>query len=250
MTEKNHFMIQVVRFFLFVTLIVFIFRRDSLANDYQTYLQILLCMLVALILFWPKDLREYMTSLPRPHKIAYFSLFFMLVSANVINRPYATLPFVNWAMYTHVYETEDITFTDFVGVTRNGDRISFSPSSFFPSLSGRFSQGLNNRINDLLEYEALDDARSAQKKMSRKPEHDVINFLRSFLGESPMDAVREKRIINEALTAIGHKYNRTHTNNPMIKIEVIKGTIPKKNFPQIDINPEVIWSVDIKEENS
>jgi len=249
--KKNLFMIQIGRFFLLVTLVVFIFRRDSLANDYQTYLQILLCWFVVLIMFWPKKLREYVTRLPRPHKIAYFSLFFMLVSANVINRPHATLPFVNWAMYTHVYDTKDITFTDFVGITRSGDRISFSPSSFFPSLSGRLSQGLNDGINDLLEFEALSDERSAleQEKKRRKPENTFISSLRSFLGEAPMDTAGQRKKINETLAAIGHKYNKTHSNDPMVTIEAVKGTIPKSHFPRLDIKTEIIWSVTIPGES-
>ena len=215
----------------------------------RCFLEGVAILLVLLIFVSQKPVENFLSYLPRPHKIILTVFFLLLVSAELLGKSSTTFPFVSFRLYSIPVKSSEVIFYKYEGLGLSGTRVSLVPAKLFPPASRSLPLGLeewmksviNGAANSVLQPEgALSGPVAVYKKLTR--------FIRYIFQDKPvLQPDEQKQALLDTFLAIGERYNRLHPNRPVSAVEVSQCSLDFRKIHPEDAVCKMLWHVEISE---
>ena len=173
---------------------------------------LLILGVLSYVAFYPPLLRLLRRGTAYHRLLAGSFVTLVLVGDLVLNT--ASFPFVVWHMYGTIPRGDPFVY-ELIGEARSGERVVLSPSGV---LSDALGDALVSRL------------------------YVQIGLLR--LNQDGQDAIDVRREHQATLVALGHAYNRSATQDPLVRILVSTRTIPLGSTAPT-APAEVLWTVPV-----
>lgn len=223
-------------FFALVALCVFLSQKVFWTFNPAPFVAIGLLFVLMACLVSLKPMGEMFDGLQKLPCLIYSILLFLIITFHYIQQPHASFPFLSWYMYTNVYEVDSIEFFRVEAENVKGERETLLPDYLYPALWGRLGNRVLHSINTL-RYET-------QPEEVKEETNSIGAKLRNFLKKPHFDDEQEREDLKKLLSALGRSYNKKNKDNPAVKINLVLGTIPRSDFPKVNIETKLLLSVE------
>jgi len=196
---------------------------------------------------------SYLMKVPVNIKRMYILLFFVMFLTQLMNTPRVTFPFIPWHMFSSSeYTPHQVRFFKYAGYTQKGEKVVLIPPRYFRTLAnGRIVTDLDRMIKNIIQFDS-------QKQQRHERKYNELNeYAKNATGVKKLAAVlrvksyktkfltmnQRSELLNEALKAIGNRYNKNHSQDPIVSLEVMQGELDITQREHAKTKWQIIWQV-------
>lgn len=148
-------------------------------------------------------IRDWFKTLTVPNRRIVICVLTLIVAGHCFNQCRQTFPFVRWAMYTRQYESEEFNCIELHAIDASGQRNSFSPIKYYPSVARNF-------------YPFFLSVNKLAKQHKLTPSGELV--------------------YEQLLHALVKRYNEDHVENPAVCLQAVLVTAQLSDGKRINEN--------------